>query len=160
MIKNITFAVNLKALGKLLAIDYGKKRVGIAATDDLQIAANALDTLSPSDALHFLLRYAAAHRVDAVVVGMPVNLDGRPSAAAEGAKNFAVRIKKLLPGVEVDTFDERFTSKLAMQTILEAGLKKMARRNKALVDKVSACIILQSYMEHRKMIVNQKRVHD
>jgi putative Holliday junction resolvase len=147
-------------LGKLLAIDYGKKRVGIAATDDLQIAANALDTLSPLEALNFLLRYAATHKVDAVVVGMPVNLNGQPSAAAEGAKNFAARIKKLLPGLEVDTFDERFTSKLAKQAIVEAGVKKMARRNKALVDKVSACIMLQSYMEHRKMIVNQKKGHE
>jgi putative Holliday junction resolvase len=147
-------------LGKLLAIDYGKKRVGIAATDELQIAANALSTLPPAEALTFLQRYAADHKVEAVVVGMPVNLNGQPAAAAAGARNFAARLKKLLPDVEVDTFDERFTSKLAMQAILEAGVKKMARRNKELVDRVSACIMLQSYMEHRKMIVNQKKVHD
>jgi putative Holliday junction resolvase len=147
-------------LGRLLSIDYGKKRVGIAATDELQIAANALDTLPPAEALNFLQRYAATHKVDAVVVGMPVNLNGQPAEAAEGAKNFAVRLKKLLPDVEVDTFDERFTSKLAKQAIIEAGVKKMARRNKALVDKVSACIILQSYMEYRKMSVNQKKVYD
>jgi putative Holliday junction resolvase len=144
-------------VGKLLAIDYGRKRVGIAATDDLQIAANALGTFPPAGALDFLVRYAADHELDAVVVGMPLNLNGQPSAAAEGARNFTVRVKKLLPGVVVDTFDERFTSKLAMQTIMEAGVKKMARRNKALVDKVSACIMLQSYMEHRKLIVNLKK---
>ncbi|MDR3189232.1 MAG: Holliday junction resolvase RuvX [Prevotellaceae bacterium] len=147
-------------MGRLLGIDYGAKRVGIAATDELQIAANALDTLPPAAALAFLQRYAATHEVEAVVVGMPVNLDGQPSDAAAGARNFAARLKKLLPDVEVDTFDERFTSKLAMQAIIQAGVKKMARRNKALVDKVSACIMLQSYMEHREMIVNQKKVHD
>lgn len=139
----------MKKLGRLLAIDYGKKRVGIAATDALQIAANALDTLPPAAALDFLQRYAAAHKVDVVVVGMPVNLNGQPSAAAAGARAFTARIRKQLPDVQVDTFDERFTSKIARQTIMEAGVRKMGRRSKELVDKVSACIMLQSYMEHR-----------
>ncbi|MDR1023007.1 MAG: Holliday junction resolvase RuvX [Prevotellaceae bacterium] len=137
-------------MGRLLAIDFGKKRVGIAVTDELQIAANALDTLPPAAALDFLQRYAAAHEVELVVVGMPVNLNGLPSAAAAGAREFMARIRKRLPCIPVDTFDERFTSKMAKQAIIEAGVKKMARRSKELVDKVSACIMLQSYMEHQK----------
>jgi putative Holliday junction resolvase len=149
--KSSTFAADFEDnLGRLLAIDFGSKRVGIAVTDELQIAANALDTLSPADTLDFLQRYAAAHEVERIVVGIPVNLNGLPSAAAAGATEFVARIRRRLPKMPIDTFDERFTSKMAKQTILEAGVKKMARRNKELVDKVSACIILQSYMEHRK----------
>jgi putative Holliday junction resolvase len=134
-------------MGRIVAIDYGKKRVGIAATDELRIAANPLDTLQPAAALDFLHRYAAAQKVDVVVVGLPINLNGQPAEAAAGAAMFAAQIQKLLPDVRVETFDERFTSRLAQRAIMEAGVHKMARRNKELVDKVSACIMLQSYME-------------
>ncbi|MDR3329512.1 MAG: Holliday junction resolvase RuvX [Prevotellaceae bacterium] len=139
-------------MGRIVAIDYGKKRVGIAATDELQLIAGAVATLPPGEALAFVQRYAAAQKVDAVVVGLPLNLNGLPAEAAPGAQLFAARVKQLLPDVAVEMFDERFTSKLAMQAMIEAGVKKMARRNKALVDKVSACIILQSYMEHKRAV--------
>lgn len=136
-----------KKLGRIVAIDYGKKRVGIAATDELQIAANALETFSPGEALAFLQRYVATEKVDQIVVGKPLNLNGLPSEAAAGAAEFTERLKKLLPHVKVVTFDERFTSRMAQQAIIDAGVKRKRRRDKALVDRVSACIILQSYME-------------
>jgi putative Holliday junction resolvase len=134
--------------------------VGIAVTDELQIAANALDTLPPAAALDFLQRYAATHSVELVVVGMPVNLNGQPAAAAAGAREFMLRIKKRLPNMPVEMFDERFTSKMAKQVILEAGVKKMGRRNKELIDKVSACIMLQSYMEYRNRKSKIENPHD
>jgi putative Holliday junction resolvase len=134
-------------LGRIVAIDYGKKRVGIAATDELRIVANALETFSPNEALAFLQRYVAAEKVDVMVVGKPINLNGLPSEAAAGAANFTARLKKLFPQIEVATFDERFTSRMAQQAIIDAGVKKKGRRDKELVDRVSACIILQSYMD-------------
>lgn len=148
----------LTKLGRIIAIDYGKRRVGIAVTDELQIVANALDTLPPNEALAFLLRYAAAEKVDAMVVGKPVNLNGLPAEAAAGAAEFTQRLTKLFPDVEVTTFDERFTSRMAQQAILAAGVKKKGRRDKALVDKVSACIILQSYMEHKRFQISESKL--
>jgi putative Holliday junction resolvase len=142
--------LNVQLLGRIVAIDYGKKRVGVAASDELRIAANALNTFSPSEALAFLQRYVAAEKVDIIVVGNPLNLNGLPSEAAAGAAEFAKRLRKLFPQLEVAAFDERFTSRMAQQAILDAGVKKMDRRNKALVDKVSACIILQSFMEYKR----------
>ncbi len=139
-------------MGRIIAIDYGKKRVGIAVTDELQIVANALDTLPPNEALAFLQRYVSSEKVDGIVVGNPLNLNGLPAEAAAGAAEFTQRLKKLFPHLEVTTFDERFTSRLAQQAILAAGVKKKGRRDKALVDKVSACIILQSYMEYRRNV--------
>jgi putative Holliday junction resolvase len=149
-IKYVTFAADFFFFFRIIAIDYGKKRVGIAATDELQIAANALDTLPPAEALAFLQRYAAAEKVDTIVVGNPLNLNGLPSEAATGAAEFTAQLRRLFPQIEVTTFDERFTSRMAQQAILAAGIKKMGRRDKALVDRVSACILLQSYMEYRK----------
>jgi len=126
--------------------------VGIATSDELQIAANALDTFSPDEALAFLQRYVAAEKVDIMVVGNPLNLNGLPAEAADGAAKFADKLRRLFPQLEVTTFDERFTSRMAQQAILDAGVKKKDRRNKALVDKVSACIILQSFMEYKRSV--------
>ncbi len=137
-------------MGRIIAIDYGKKRVGIAVTDELQIVANALNTLSPNETLAFLQRYVVTEKVDAIVVGKPVNLNGLPSEAAAGAAEFTIRLKKLFPNMEIATYDERFTSRMAQQAILDAGVKKKDRRDKTLVDKVSACIILQSYLEYKR----------
>jgi len=137
-------------LGRILAIDYGKKRVGIAASDECQIVANALNTFSPDEAVAFLQRYVAVEKVDTIVVGYPLNLNGLPAEAAAGAAEFAEKFRQMFPEVEVTAFDERFTSRMAQQAILDAGVRKKDRRNKALVDKVSACIILQSYMEYRR----------
>ncbi len=142
-------------MGRIVAIDYGKKRVGIAASDELRIIANGLETLAPNEALAFLQRYVVAEKVDLIVVGNPLNLNGLPAEAAAGAAEFTVRLKKLLPAIEITTFDERFTSRLAQQAILAAGVKKKDRRDKALVDKVSACIILQSYMEYRAIAASR-----
>jgi len=97
-----------------------------------------------------LQRYVAAEKVDTIVVGYPLNLNGLPSEAAAGAARFAERLRQMFPELEVTAFDERFTSRMAQQAILDAGVRKKDRRDKALVDKVSACIILQSYMEYRR----------
>ena len=145
--KSTTFAADL---GRIIAIDYGKKRVGIAASDELRLVAGALGTFSPSEALKFLQQYAATQKVDTLVVGYPLNLNGTPAEAAAGAAQFAKTLQKQHPQLTVTTFDERFTSRMAQQAIIDAGVKKKDRRNKALVDKVSACIILQSYMEYKR----------
>ncbi|MDR1226020.1 MAG: Holliday junction resolvase RuvX [Prevotellaceae bacterium] len=136
-------------MSRIVAIDYGKKRVGIAATDVLQLTANPVGTYSPDEAIAFLDIYIAKEPVEIIVVGMPVNLNGRPSEVAPLALNFKNRIKNRYPSVTVEEYDERFTSKMAQQAILAMGVKKMDRRDKSLVDRVSACIILQSYMESR-----------
>ncbi|MGL4957205.1 MAG: Holliday junction resolvase RuvX [Bacteroidales bacterium] len=139
-------------MGRIIALDYGEKRVGIATTDELQIIANSLETLSPTETLVFLKSYISTEKVDEVVVGKPMNLNGFPAESAEMAMKFTQQLRTLFPQVKVSTYDERFTSKIAQKVILEMGVKKMARRQKAMIDKVSACIILQSYMEHKRLV--------
>ncbi|MGL4363682.1 MAG: Holliday junction resolvase RuvX [Bacteroidales bacterium] len=138
-------------MGKIIALDYGKKRIGIASTDELQLIANALTTLSPSDTILFLKSYLSSENVDEIVVGNPINLNGKPAEAAEAATQFVKQLEKSFPKLKISQYDERFTSKMAQRTILEMGVKKMARRQKETIDKISACIILQSYMEYKRL---------
>jgi putative Holliday junction resolvase len=134
-------------MGRILALDYGTKRVGIATTDPMQIIASGLDTVHPNDLFTFLKKYMSTEEVECIVVGEPKRLNNQPAQAAKGADQLTDRLKKEFPNVRFDRMDERFTSKLAFGAMIDGGLKKKQRADKALVDKVSATIILQSYME-------------
>lgn len=136
-------------LGRILAIDYGRKRVGLAVTDPLQMIANALKTVHSKDIWDFLTDYLSKEDVDCIVVGYPKQMNNQASEAVRFINPFLKRLTKLYPEMEVKLVDERFTSKMAHQTMIDAGLKKKARQNKALVDTISATIILQSYLEQR-----------
>lgn len=136
-------------MGRILAIDYGRKRVGLAVTDPLQMIANALKTVHSKDIWGFLSDYLSKEDVDCIVVGYPKQMNNQASEAVRFINPFLKRLTKLYPEMEVKLVDERFTSKMAHQTMLDAGLKKKARQNKALVDTISATIILQSYLEQR-----------
>ncbi len=133
-----------------MAIDYGSKRVGIAVTDALQIIATGLTTVHSKDLIRFLKDYMAKEAVECIVVGEPKRMNNEPSDSARFIDPFVVHLKRSFPDVKVERIDERFTSKMAFQTMIDSGLKKMARRNKELVDEISATIILQSFMESRK----------
>lgn len=133
-------------MGRILAIDYGTKRTGIAVTDPLRIIPGGLATVATHELWAFIADYFKKEQVDLIVVGYPTNMNGEESASMKQIKPFVNRLKKQYPEKQIVMFDERFTSVLAQKAIIEAGIKKMARRNKALVDEVSATIILESYM--------------
>lgn len=134
-------------MGRILAIDYGTKRVGIAATDPMQIIASGLETVHPNELLDFLKKYMETETVECIVIGDPKRLNNEPAQAAKGADQLTDRLKKAFPNVRFDRMDERFTSKMAFGAMIDGGLKMKKRQDKALIDKVSATIILQSYME-------------
>ncbi len=136
-------------MGRILAIDYGQKRVGLAVTDELQIIATGLDTIHVKDIMQYLKDYVKREKVDRFVVGEPVQMNNQPSDAQRFTEPFVKNLRKQFPNIAVDRFDERFTSKLAHDTMLTAGLKKKDRQNKALVDKISATMILQSYLHSK-----------
>ena len=137
-------------MGRILAIDYGTKRTGIAVSDPLRIIAGGLETVATKELERWLAQYFAANDVSTIVVGKPVRMDGAPSETWKYVEPLAARLRKTYPDKEVVFHDERFTSVMAHRTMLESGIGRMARRNKALVDKISATIILQSYMEFNK----------
>lgn len=138
-------------MGRIVAIDYGRKRVGLAVTDPLQLIATALDTVPAHEAVEYLQRYAAENDVERFVVGDPRQMNGERSESWQYIAPFVNRLRKALPAIPVAFHDERFTSVLAQRAIIEGGVKKSERRaNKGLVDRVSAVIILQSYMESNK----------
>lgn len=134
-------------LGRILAIDYGQKRVGFAATDELRICANGLDTVHVSKAFDFIVQYLSKEKVDIIVIGEPKTMNFEASDSSRYIEPFVNRLKKAFPDLKIDRYDERFTSKMAFQTMIEAGLSKKQRTNKELVDMISATIILQSYMQ-------------
>lgn len=138
-------------MARLLAIDYGKKRTGLAVSDELQIIANGLTTVATVELEGFLLDYVKREPVERIVVGLPKQMNYEPSENMKRITPFVNRLRKLLPDIPVEFHDERFTSVLAQKAIQESGIGKMARRNKELVDEVSATIILQSFMESRRM---------
>lgn len=138
-------------MGRLLSIDYGKKRCGIAASDPLQLIANGLTTVETPRLLDFLQDYLHREDVSSIIVGLPKQMNNEPSENMKRIEPFVNRLRKLYPDIPVIYWDERFSSKLAHQTIRESGLRKMDRRDKALVDEISATIILQGYMESLRM---------
>lgn len=139
-------------MGRILAIDYGRKRVGLAVTDPLQMIANKLTTVSAHEVFDFLTDYFSKEKVDCVVVGYPKTLMNEASESVRYINPFLKQFQKKFPDLKLELADERFTSKIAFQTMIDAGLKKKDRQNKELIDAVSATIILQSYLELRRNI--------
>lgn len=135
-------------MARVIAIDYGTKRTGIAATDPLQISVNGLDTLSTEEVVPFLEDYCAREEVETIVVGEPRYPDGRPAKIHHLVVGFVRKLEKTFPDIKVELHDERFSSKAAEQLILQAVPKQKKRRNKALVDKMAAILILQDYLDH------------
>ena len=131
---------------RILAIDYGIKRTGIAVTDEMQIIASGLTTIPSETAIVFLKEYFAKEKVVKVLIGEPKQMNGLPSESTEIIEKFVSKFKSEFPDMPLERSDERFTSKMAFQTMIDSGLKKKARQNKELVDEISATIILQSYM--------------
>ncbi len=138
-------------MGRIVAIDYGQKRTGIAVTDILQITATGLGTVLSKEIILFLKDYVSKEIVDLFVVGYPRQMNYQPSENARFVEDFVRKLKETFPDIPIEYFDERFTSKLAQKAMLEGGVKKKDRQNKALVDEVSAVIILQDYMESQKL---------
>jgi len=138
-------------MSRIIAFDYGTKRIGIAVTDPLQIIATGLDTVHPKDIVDYLKKYLLTEEVEAFVIGDPKQMDGTPSESAQHVKGFATILKKSFPAVPQHWVDERFTSKLAQQAIMNSGLKKQDRRNKDRVDTIAATIILQYFMEEHRL---------
>lgn len=137
-------------MGRILSIDFGKKRTGIAVTDPLQIIANGLVTVATSELLDFLKTYVAQENVERIVIGRPLQLNGRPSENLARVGQFVSTWRKTMSTIPIEYYDERFTSVIAQQTIIAGGIKKKTRReDKGLVDEVSATIILQDYMRSK-----------
>ncbi len=133
-------------MARILAIDYGGKRTGLAVTDPLQIIATALDTVRSHDLMAYLKNYAQREPVEAFVVGLPKQLDNSPSAITPQVEAFVKHLQKTFPDTPIHRVDERFTSSMALQAMIDSGMKKKDRREKGNVDKISAVIILQSFM--------------
>ena len=136
-------------MARILSIDYGKKRTGIAVTDPLQIIAGGLATVSTSELFDWLKAYLAEEPVERIIIGEPRQPNGQPSENLQRVQQFVNRWRKAVPEVPIEYFDERFTSVLAHQAMLDGGLKKKARQDKALVDEISATIILEDYLRSR-----------
>ena len=138
-------------MGRIIAIDYGTKRTGLAVTDPLRIIAGALATVETKQLEKYLADYFSKNDVDIIVLGKPSQMNGQPSETMRYIEPLAGRLRHAYPDKQVVLYDERFTSVLAHRTILDSGIGKMARRDKALVDRISATIILQSYMDSLQM---------
>lgn len=137
-------------MGRILAIDYGTKRTGIAVTDELQLIASGLITVDTKELISFLKKYISSENVDLLLVGKPKQKDGTDSDVEKHISKFLINFEGLFPKLEVIRVDERFTSKLAFKTMIDSGLKKKQRQNKALIDEISATIILQDYLYNKK----------
>ncbi|GHV01321.1 putative pre-16S rRNA nuclease [Bacteroidia bacterium] len=137
-------------MGRILAIDYGARRTGIAVSDPLKLIAGGLDTVSTATLIPYLKDYLAHNEVETIVVGKPLQLNGQPSQSYPAAEALMHRLGREFPGVAMAWCDERFTSVLAHRTMIESGIGRQKRRDKALVDRISATIILQSYMESKQ----------
>jgi len=138
-------------MGRILAIDYGSKRVGLAVTDPLKILATGLTTIHSKVLIEYLEKYCKAENVELIVVGEPKQLNNQQSDSARFIEPFVKHLQKKFPHITIERFDERFTSKIAQQTMLLGGLKKKDRQNKELVDMMSATIILQDYMRFKNI---------
>lgn len=137
-------------MGRLLAIDYGRRRCGIAVTDTLRIVATGLATVPTAQLNEYVKRYMATEQVDAIIVGLPRTVQGEESESMRYIRPGIQRLKQALPGVKVEFFDERFTSVLAHRSMLDSGMKKMQRRDKAVVDEIAATIILNDYLQSKQ----------
>ena len=141
-------------MARIMAIDYGRKRTGIAVTDSLQMIANGLTTVPSGELVKFIQNYMAKESVELIVVGQPKQMNNEPSENMRYVQAFVTHLKRTLPQIPVEYYDERFTSVMAHQAMLEGGLRKKKRQEKALVDEISAVIILQAYLESKKYRLN------
>lgn len=137
---------------RIMAFDYGTKRIGIAVTDSMQLIATSLTTVHPEDIWTFLGNYLQEEKVETFVIGKPLQMDGTASQSTQHIVGFIRKLKKAYPGIEVVEIDERFTSKMASRVIAESGLKKSRRQEKGLVDSIAATIILQTYMDTKALL--------
>lgn len=134
-------------MGRILAIDYGMRRCGVAVTDPLCLIANPLDTIATNEILKYVTNYVATNQVSTIILGKPTQMNGTPSQSWPAIEDFSVKLGEVLPGVEIKFVDERFTSKMASAAIAQSDLPKHKRQEKGLIDRTSAVIILQSYLE-------------
>lgn len=137
-------------MARILSIDYGIKRTGIAVTDDFQIIASGLTTIPSKDLISFLKTYFSKENVETVLIGEPKQMNGLPSESTEIIETFIVQFRNEFPTMQMERVDERFTSKMAFQTMIDSGLKKKQRQNKALIDEIAATILLQDYLNYKK----------
>ncbi len=137
-------------MARILAIDYGKKRTGLAVTDPLQIIATALETVDSNELIGYLKRYMSTEQVEKILIGYPLNFDNSPTDATPLVEKFILKFGNVFPTMPVEKIDERMTSKMASQAIAGMGLKKKDREDKGLIDKVSAIIMLQEYLDNKK----------
>ena len=144
-------------MGRILAIDYGKKRVGLAVTDQMQIIASPLTTIPTAEIEGFLLDYTKKENVNELVVGYPVQMNNKPSESVKYINPFLKKLEKLFPDIPIHLADERFTSKLALRALIEGGVKKKVRRDKSMVDKISASLILSAFLEKRSFIKGKEK---
>lgn len=142
--------LSLCPMGRIIAIDYGRKRTGLAVTDTLQMIANGLATVPSGELAKFLADYVSREPVERFVVGLPKQMNNEPSENMKYVEAFVAHLKRVIPDIPVEYYDERFTSVLAHKAMLDGGLKKKKRQDKGLVDEISAVIILQSYLENKK----------
>jgi len=143
-------------MGRILGIDYGKKRVGLAVTDPLQIFASPLNTVTVQEFDSFVDTYLKTEQIDEFVVGYPVQLNNKPSESVKYIDPFLKRLSKRFPGRLVHLVDERFTSQIALRTMIDGGVKKKGRRNKMIADMISASIILQSFLDNRSAMKGER----
>lgn len=136
-------------MGRILGIDYGNKRIGLAVTDPLKIFASPLDTVSTHEFEKYLENYLKSEKIDEFVIGYPVQMNNNPSESVKYINPFLKKLKEHFPEITIHLVDERFTSKIAFQTMIEGGVKKKDRRDKSMVDKISASLILQSFLDSR-----------
>jgi putative holliday junction resolvase len=136
-------------MGRIIAIDYGTKRIGLAITDPLQIFASPLNTVSPNEFDTFIEEYLKKEEIDAFVIGYPVQMNNKPSESVNYINPFIKKLKKTYPEKHIHLVDERFTSQMALRTMIDGGVKKKNRQDKSMVDKISAAIILQSFLDNR-----------
>lgn len=138
--------------GRIMAIDYGLKRTGIAVTDEMQLIATGLTTIPSETAIPWLQSYFAKEKVEKVIIGIPKQMNNEPSQSAPLVAAFTEKFKTAFPDMPIEGIDERFTSKMAFQTMIDSGLKKKQRQNKALVDEISATIMLQDYLSRKNIL--------
>lgn len=141
-------------MGRIVGIDFGVKRIGLAVTDPLQLFASPLTTVSQSEFNPFIAEYRKSNAIDAFVIGYPVQMNNQPSESVKYLKPFIGKLKKDYPEIEIHLEDERFTSKMAFSAMIDGGVSKKDRRDKSIIDKVSASIILQSFLDKRKLKSN------
>jgi putative Holliday junction resolvase len=137
-------------MGRIMAIDYGRKRTGLAVTDTMQLIANGLTTVPSGEAVDYIKAYTLQNKIDLFVVGEPRQMNNEPSENMRYVEAFVNRLRKVLPDIPIEYFDERFTSVMAHKAMIAGGLKKKKRQDKALADEISATLILQGYMEKRR----------